>query len=215
MNIVLITLCAVLAYLLGSIPTAVWYGQAHFELDIREHGSGNAGATNTFRVLGKRAGTAVMLIDIIKGWVATSLALMLYYLDVISADERITFKLVFGLLAVIGHVYPIFANFRGGKGAATILGMGLSLHPEAALFCTAIFLFILITFKYVSLGSMLGTLAFPVSMVFQMFGPEKTILIIFGFVQFLVIVITHQKNVRRLLRGEESRMNLFKKKQNR
>lgn len=215
MNIVLITLCAVLAYLLGSIPTAVWYGQAHFELDIREHGSGNAGATNTFRVLGKRAGTAVMLIDIIKGWVATSLALMLYYLDVISADERITFKLVFGLLAVIGHVYPIFANFRGGKGAATILGMGLSLHPEAALFCIAIFLFILITFKYVSLGSMLGTLAFPVSMVFQMFGPEKTILIIFGFVQFLVIVITHQKNVRRLLRGEESRMNLFKKKQNR
>ena len=126
MTYILIALAGVTAYLLGSIPTAVWYGQAHFGIDIREHGSGNAGATNTFRVLGKRAGTAVMLIDILKGWLATSMALILFYLEVIPQEQRITFKLIFGILALIGHILPIFAGFRGGKGVATLLGMALS-----------------------------------------------------------------------------------------
>jgi acyl phosphate:glycerol-3-phosphate acyltransferase len=215
MTYLFIALAGVTAYLLGSIPTAVWYGQAHFGIDIREHGSGNAGATNTFRVLGKRAGTAVMLIDILKGWLATSLALMLFYVEVIPQEQRITFKLIFGILALIGHILPIFAGFKGGKGVATLLGMALSLHPEAALLCIAIFLFILITFKYVSLGSMLATLAFPVSLALRMFGPEEKSLIIFGFVLFALIVFTHQKNLRKLMQGKESRMYLFKRKQNR
>ncbi|MFN8357717.1 MAG: glycerol-3-phosphate 1-O-acyltransferase PlsY [Spirosomataceae bacterium] len=204
--------CALLAYLLGSVPTAVWYGLAYFGIDIRQHGSGNAGATNTFRVLGKRAGTAVMLIDILKGWTATSLALILYYLQVIDLQGVIACKILFGTMAVVGHIFPVFAHFKGGKGVATLLGMVLSLHPEAALLCIAVFLLVMITFRYVSLASMIAALAFPLSMIFRLFGTESSLTIIFGFVFFLIIVITHQKNIIRLIRGQESRTYLFKRK---
>lgn len=204
--------CALLAYLLGSTPTAVWYGLAYFDVDVRQHGSGNAGATNTFRVLGKRAGTAVMLIDVLKGWTATSLALILFYLQVIDLQSVIVYKILFGMIAVVGHIFPIFAHFKGGKGVATLLGMLLSLHPEAALLCIAVFLLVMITFRYVSLASMLAALAFPLSMIFKLFGSESPLTIIFGFVFFLVIVVTHQKNIGRLLKGTESRTYLFGKK---
>jgi glycerol-3-phosphate acyltransferase PlsY len=207
-----ILLCALLAYLLGSVPTAVWYGQAYFGIDIRQRGSGNAGATNTFRVFGKRAGTIVLLIDVLKGWVATNLALILFYLDEISQDERITYKLAFGLIAVLGHLKPIFADFKGGKGVATLLGMVLSLHPEAALTCLGAFLLTLILTKYVSLASMVGTFAFPILLLAQAFGPEKTSLIVFGFAVFALVMWTHQKNVGRLLRGQESRVYLSRRR---
>lgn len=203
-----ILLCAFLAYLLGSVPTAVWYGEAYFGIDVRKRGSGNAGATNTFRVLGKRAGTVVLLIDVLKGWVATNLAMILFYLDEISQDETLTYKLVFGLIAVLGHLRPVFADFKGGKGVATSLGMVLCLHPEAAVTCLGAFLVTLVLTKYVSLASMIGTLAFPILLLAQAFGPEKTSLIVFGFAVFALVLWTHQKNVGRLLRGQESRTYL-------
>ena len=215
MNVLIITVTTVVAYLLGSIPSAVWYGQAFFGLDIREYGSGNAGATNTFRVLGKRAGTIVMLVDVMKGYTAAILATLLWYADVITVNEILTFKIVFGLVAVIGHLYPVFANFKGGKGVATLLGMMLATHPEMAAVCIGIFLLVVIASQYVSLGSILAALAFPVLLLLQIFGQkENPLLIVFGFIVFLLVVFTHQKNIGRLLRGQESRTILirFRKK---
>lgn len=211
MNIFLISITVVVAYLLGSIPTAVWYGQGFFGLDIRKFGSGNAGATNTFRVLGKRAGTIVMLVDVLKGYTAAVLSTLLWYADVITDNEILTFKIVFGLVAVIGHLYPVFANFKGGKGVATLLGMMLATHPEMAAVCIGIFLLVVIASQYVSLGSILAALAFPVLLLLRIFGQkESPLLIVFGFVVFLLVVLTHQKNIGRLLRGQESRTVLIR-----
>ncbi|WP_421828489.1 glycerol-3-phosphate 1-O-acyltransferase PlsY [Larkinella sp.] len=211
MNVLLIVATTLFAYLLGSIPTAVWYGEGFFGLDIRKYGSGNAGATNTFRVLGKRAGTVVMLIDVLKGYTATILSSLLWYFDVIGTHEILTFKLVFGLVAVIGHVFPIWADFKGGKGVASLLGMVLAIHPEVAAVCIGIFLVVVIASQYVSLGSMMAALAFPVLLLLRAFGQkEHPLLIVFGVVVFLFVVLTHQKNITRLLNGEESRTRLIK-----
>lgn len=215
MNIFLISVTVIAAYLLGSIPTAVWYGQAFFDLDIRQYGSGNAGATNTFRVLGKRAGTIVMLVDVLKGYTAAILSSLLWYTDVITENEILTFKIVFGLVAVMGHLYPIFADFKGGKGVATLLGMMLATHPEMAVVCIGIFLLVVIASQYVSLGSIMAALAFPVLLLLRIFGQkENPLLIGFGFVIFLLVVLTHQKNIGRILRGRENRTILirFRKK---
>ena len=210
--IVLIIACTITAYLLGSIPTAIWYGEAYFGVDVREHGSGNAGATNTFRVLGKRAGTVVLLIDAIKGWIATSIALMLYYGHIIDWADCQNLKLLFGFAAVFGHIFPIFSNFKGGKGVATLLGMVMSVHPEAALVCMVIFFLVFISFHYVSLGAIIASLSFPILLLLKTFGPENSLVIIFGFLLFGMIVITHRKNIVKLFKGQESKMFLRKKK---
>jgi glycerol-3-phosphate acyltransferase PlsY len=105
----------ILAFLLGSVPTAVWLGKALYGVDVREHGSGNPGATNTFRVLGKRAGIIVMLVDIVKGLVATSLAIPLMRMGFITEANLIIFKIIFGITAVSGHIFSVFLNFKGGK----------------------------------------------------------------------------------------------------
>ncbi|GAA4463895.1 glycerol-3-phosphate 1-O-acyltransferase PlsY [Nibrella saemangeumensis] len=211
MNVLLIIATTILAYLLGSIPSAVWYSQAFFSIDIRKHGSGNAGATNTFRVLGKRAGTVVMLVDVLKGYTATILATLLWYFNFIPENEILTWKLAFGIVAVLGHLYPIFAGFKGGKGVATLLGMVLAIHPELAAVCIGIFLLVVIASQYVSLGSIMAALAFPVLLLLRIFGEnESPLLIIFGFVMFLIVVLTHQKNIGRLLRGEENRTVLIR-----
>jgi acyl phosphate:glycerol-3-phosphate acyltransferase len=210
--VVLIIACTIAAYLLGSIPTAIWYGEAYFGMDIRKHGSGNAGATNTFRVLGKRAGTVVLLIDAIKGWIATSIALMLYYAHIIDWADCQNLKLLFGFAAVFGHIFPVFSNFKGGKGVATLLGMVMSVHPEAALVCMVIFFLVFISFHYVSLGAIIASFAFPILLLFKTFGPENTLVIIFGFLLFGMIVLTHRKNIVKLLKGQENKMFLRKKK---
>ena len=208
MEIVLICIMVLAAYLLGSIPTALWVGQAFFGIDIRKHGSGNSGATNTFRVLGKKPGAVVMLVDIFKGWAATSLAGFLILWGAIQPDQLIVFQLVLGMMAVVGHIFPVYAQFKGGKGIATLLGMVLAIHLEAALVCMAIFLVVLFTSRYVSLGSMIAALAFPILLLLPRFNPEEPILIVFGFVIFAIVVLTHRKNINRLLQGEESKANL-------
>ena len=211
MNSILIGSTCVVAYLIGSIPTAVWYGEGFFGIDIRQHGSGNAGATNVFRVLGKRAGTIVMLIDVIKGYTAAILSTLLWHADVVAHTEMMTFKIVFGLIAVLGHLYPIFAQFRGGKGVASLLGMMLAIHPEMALVCIGIFLLVVIASQYVSLGSILAALAFPILLLLRIFGEkESPLLIVFGFIVFLMVVLTHQKNIGRLWRGQENRTVLIR-----
>ncbi|SDE62752.1 glycerol-3-phosphate acyltransferase PlsY [Dyadobacter soli] len=211
MSVALLIVAVVAAYLLGSIPSSVWYGIGYFGIDVRKHGSGNAGATNTFRVLGKRAGTVVMLIDVLKGWTATCLASMLFYMNEIGETELLMYKIIFGIIAIIGHIFPVFVNFKGGKGIATLLGMVLAIHPELASVCITIFILTLIASQYVSLSSILATLAFPVLSWTGAFGHPEPLLVVFGFVMFVLVVFTHQKNIVRLLNGNENRVNIFAK----
>lgn len=208
MSIILVSIGVILAYLLGSLPTAVWLGQGYYGIDIRNYGSGNAGATNTFRVLGKKAGMVVMILDMFKGWTATSLATILWFLEFVPEGDLVIYKLIFGVVAVIGHIFPVYEKFKGGKGVATLLGMVLSIHLPAALLCILIFFLVLILSKYVSLGSMIAALSFPLLLLIPRFNPEEPALIIFGFAMFAVVVLTHQKNIKRILSGEESKTRL-------
>jgi len=208
MDILIIAVFLVLAYLIGAIPTAVWVGQKFYNTDVRQHGSGNAGATNTFRVLGKKPGTFVMLFDIFKGWAATSLAVFLVSLQVIPADKLVLFKLILGALAVIGHIFPVYVGFKGGKGVATLMGMVLAVHLPAALICLGIFIVVLLVSKYVSLGSMLAAVAFPLLLLLPPFRPDEPFLLVFGFLLAVMVVFTHKKNINRLLQGQESKANI-------
>jgi len=213
MELFIIFAFLVAAYLLGAIPTAVWVGQAYYGIDVRQHGSGNAGATNTFRVLGKKPGAFVMLVDILKGWAATSLANFLVMLEVISPEKLVLFKIIMGILAVIGHIFPVYVGFKGGKGVATLMGMVLAIQPVAALICLGIFMVVLLVFKYVSLGSMLAAVAFPLLLLLPRFHPDEPLLIVFGFILSLLVILTHKKNIGRLLQGQESKIYLLKKKE--
>lgn len=207
-----LTGAVLLAYLFGSIPTAVWLGQSFYGVDVREYGSGNAGATNTFRVLGAKAGIAVMVIDILKGWTATNLA---YFIGSSitgpqDAAQFINYQLALGVIAVIGHLFPIFAGFRGGKGVATLFGMVLAVHHQAALVCVTVFILVLLLTHYVSLSSISAGFAFPFSIVFLFHTSVKSVLL-YGICICALILVTHQKNIERLLKGEESKIYLLKK----
>lgn len=197
------------AYLLGSIPSAVWIGKFFYKIDVREYGSGNAGATNVFRVLGKKAGIPVLLIDVLKGFLAVSLA---YYSSYnFKSTQYINLQLVLGIASLIGHIFPIFASFRGGKGIATLLGIILAVHPYAALISMGIFIIVLLISKYVSLGSIIAAISFPI-IIITVFKVKVPSLIIFSVLIAIMVIITHQKNIERLLRKEESKAKLIKKK---
>lgn len=198
----------VTGYLLGSIPTAVWLGKAKYGTDVRLHGSKNAGATNTFRVLGKKAGTAVLSIDVLKGVIAVLLPWLLG-VATWESDALIHLQLVAGIAAVLGHVFPLFASFNGGKGVATSLGIILGIHPLTAVICLALFLIVFILFSYVSLGAIVAAIAFPLVLIL-IWQVSNLALIIFSILLSLAVVITHHKNIKRLIKGEESKMNLFK-----
>ena len=199
----------VLAYLIGSIPTSIWVSKAIFGIDIRQFGSGNPGATNTFRVLGSNWGAFVMTVDISKGLIATSLyVLMPFYLH--NELARTNFMILLGTAAVIGHIFPIWADFKGGKGVATILGMALAIQPIVALICILVFLITLFTTRYVSLSSMLAGVVFMLLILF-IFKEKETSYQIFAIIVALMVVLTHQKNIGRLLKGNENKAPLFKK----
>jgi acyl phosphate:glycerol-3-phosphate acyltransferase len=202
------------AYAIGSLPTAIWFGQAFYGIDVRDYGSGNAGATNSFRVLGTKPGIVVLFIDAFKGWTATQLAFILIHNTNIFAKYMPLYAMLFGCLAVVGHIFPLFANFRGGKGVATSLGMVLGIDTQLALVCLAIFLVVFLTTHYVSLGSITAAFAYPVLMLSPRFMPEQHFMVIFGFCLFAVVILTHQKNIFRLLHGEESKIRLFKRNKN-
>lgn len=202
---------SLIAYFLGSIPTAVWVGKAWYNLDVREHGSKNAGATNTFRVLGKKPGIIVLLVDIIKGALATFLPTLFIVVETpADKDFLIHLQILAAIFAVMGHVFPVFANFKGGKGVATSLGVIIGLQPLAALFCLIIFLVIFIITKYVSFGAIIAAIAFPFVIKF-IIGEDSLWLIGFSVLLSCLVILAHRKNIKRLLRGEESKMNLFKK----
>jgi len=201
-------LLIVLAYLIGSIPTSVWVSKRFFGIDIRDYGSGNAGATNTYRVLGAKWGTIVMIIDIIKGIVATSLYLLLpYYMT----DElaRTNFMIGLGLASVVGHIFPVWANFKGGKGVATLFGMAIAIQPEVALSCVGVFLLVFYLTRFVSLSSILSGVAFAIFILY-IFDEHEILYRAFAIAVALMIILTHQKNINRILNGTESKVPIFK-----
>ena len=195
----------ILAYLVGSIPTAVWVGKAFYKIDVREFGSGNAGATNTFRVLGKKAGIPVLLFDVVKGSIAV---LMAFWFSSAESDSPsfINFQLALGVAALLGHIFPIYAGFRGGKGIATLLGIMIAIQPEAALWCIGVFLMVFLSTKYVSLASIISSICFPL-IVNLVYHTEVPSLMIFSVFIAIMVVVTHQKNIERLIRQNESKAN--------
>ncbi|MEY3844126.1 MAG: acyl-phosphate glycerol 3-phosphate acyltransferase [Bacteroidota bacterium] len=207
----LLIIIILLGYLIGSIPTAVWVGKAFHGMDIREHGSKNAGATNTFRVLGKRSGWFVLIVDVSKGILAACLPHFFSYMLEGYKDEFLILQLCGSFSAVFGHVFPLFAHFRGGKGVATSLGIVIGINPYAALVCLAIFLLVFISSRYVSLGAIISALCFPFVSYF-MIQEDARIMIIFTVVLGVMVILAHRKNIDRLWKGEENKMNLFAKK---
>jgi glycerol-3-phosphate acyltransferase PlsY len=198
-----------IAYLLGSIPTAVWVGRAKYGVDVREHGSKNAGATNTFRVLGKKPGIVVLTIDILKGFTAVFIP-FIAGIGEWGSDQLINIQLIAALFAVFGHVLPVFAGFKGGKGVATSLGVIIGVHPLAAAICLGIFLIVFVSSKFVSLGAMAAACSFPILLAL-VFKVDSVWLLGFSVLLSLAVIYAHKKNIGRLLKGEENKMNLFKK----
>lgn len=198
----------ILAYLIGSIPSAVWIGSIFYNIDVREYGSGNAGATNAFRVLGFKPGLVVLLMDITKGFVAV------HFLPKVLADypheEYINLQLACAIAALMGHIFPVYVGFRGGKGVATMLGILIGVHPQAALVCAGVFLVMFLTTRYVSLSSMTAGITFPV--VIMVFYSTNTNINLFSLAVAIMVLITHQRNIERLMSREESRVNIFGKK---
>ena len=203
MVISLSVFAVVLAYLAGSIPSAVWAGKLFHGIDVREHGSGNAGATNTVRVLGWKTGIPVLLFDLFKGWLAAMLPRFLNAAPE-SSETLMVLQIACGLAAILGHVFPLFAGFRGGKGVATTFGVLLALHPLLTLTCAGIFLIVLLASGYVSLGSMIAVAMFPILLV-TLFKSPSVWLTVFSVIVAAAVIITHTKNIKRLLRGEEKR----------
>lgn len=191
----------IVAYLLGSIPSGLWIGQAFFKINIREHGSGNTGTTNTFRILGPKAGTIVFVVDFLKGTLAT-------LLPVIFQTQGIS-PIVFGLVAVLGHTFPIFANFKGGKAVATSAGMLMGFAPAFCLYLIAVFALCLYLTSMVSMSSVvaagagiLGAMLFP-AIPFLLDGYDWLFTVIIVFLGSFVIV-RHKENIRRILKKEEN-----------
>jgi len=210
MNILNVVLAVVLAYLLGSIPAAVWIGKWFHNIDVREHGSGNAGTTNTIRVLGWATGIPVLIIDIAKGWLAAMLPVFFHLAESGSADLT-NLQLASGIIAIIGHIFPVLAGFRGGKGVATVFGVFLALQPLLTICCMGVFLTVLLITGIVSVSSMSAGITFPV-FLFLFFDTQSILFKIFAVLVGIALVVTHRENIRRIWRGEETKLLKFDKK---
>jgi len=200
----------VLAYLMGSFSSAVWIGKWFYNTDVRTQGSGNAGATNTIRVLGTKAGVIVMVLDIVKAWGAVMLA-KVFSDDMLNESQFISYQIVVGALAVIGHVFPVFTGFKGGKGVASLVGVIIALYsPYIFLLVLGWFATVFIITRYVSLASVTASIFFSILAIF-IFHEQNTYLIILAALIAVFIPLTHHKNIKRLLKGEESKLSFRKK----
>ena len=193
-----IVLGATMAYLLGSIPSGLWIGRKFFQIDIRQYGSGNLGATNSFRILGKKAGTIVLLMDLLKGSISV---LLLKQMDLHGISP-----LIIALFAVIGHTYPLFANFKGGKAVATFAGVILAYQPVLFLIGLGIFILTLAISKMVSFTSMLTiSIGVLLSLYFQ-----DMVLTTIALLADIFIIYRHRTNIQRILNGTEAKVDIFK-----
>tara|TARA_B100000927_G_scaffold177497_1_gene142962 strand:- start:83 stop:739 length:657 start_codon:yes stop_codon:yes gene_type:complete len=198
-------LAVLLAYLIGSFPSAIWISKWFFGVDVRDYGSNNAGATNTFRVIGKFAGFSVLFLDILKGWASVKLLTLILITYQPTSDAYINIQLIIGISAVLGHVFPIYEQFQGGKGVATLMGIILAINFSAAIGCVIIFLLIFIFTSYVSLGAMVAAFFFPVITIFIV-KAESPALIYFSIFISILVITTHKKNIVRLLERQENKM---------
>ena len=196
----------ILSYFLGAIPTAYLVGKAVKGIDIREHGSKNVGATNVFRCVGKEWGSFVLAFDILKGFVAVTL-----WPHVTSEPLSVLFLFVCGIIAVFGHNWTIFLRFKGGKGVATTLGILLGLFPKTVLCALAVALVTMFTTKYVSLGSILGALVFPIFFfIFNRNMDQFLVFFIIVLLMMVLIIYKHRKNIERLKNGTENKIGKAK-----
>lgn len=194
-----IVLGATMAYLLGSIPSGLWIGRKFFQIDIRQYGSGNLGATNSFRILGKKAGTIVLLMDLLKGSISV---LLLKQMDLHGISP-----LIIALFAVIGHTYPLFANFKGGKAVATFAGVILAYQPVLFLIGLGIFILTLAISKMVSFTSMLTiSIGVLLSLYFQ-----DIVLTTIALLADIFIIYRHRTNIQRIFNGTEPKVDIFKR----
>lgn len=201
MNLLLLVISA---YIIGSVPTAYWIGKLFFGLDIREHGSKNMGASNTFRVMGPVWGIIVLIIDMAKGVAAVLLAQNVQSADLLGT-EKMFWQLILGLVAVFGHVFPLFAGFKGGKGVATLFGVVLAIQPITALISVAAFLVVVFLTKYISLGSIIATVVFMLCVWFA-FNESNVYIRWFSIVAALLVIITHRSNLVRMIKGSEKKI---------
>lgn len=197
-------LLLVLAYLLGSVPTSWWVGRAVYGVDLRQEGSGNLGATNTFRVLGWRAALPVVLFDIFKGWLPAA------YFAVWGGGLGFGWVMASGAAAIAGHVFSLFAGFRGGKGVATSAGVFLALAPVAVGVCLLLFVFLVSATRMVSVGSLAAAFALPILVAFTPHRGGDTLLV-FSAALAAFVIWAHRANVGRLIRGEENRFGSSRK----
>jgi glycerol-3-phosphate acyltransferase PlsY len=204
------------AYLLGSISNALWIGNLFFKVDVREHGSKNAGATNTLRVLGWKAGAPVFILDFAKGVGAVCLILLTSLEknpeppDRFMSNTFVSYQIALGIAAVLGHIFPVFASFKGGKGVATIAGVILAIFPAAMLMVLGIFIICLLITRYVSLSSMIAAVFLPLIVIvffdFCMGIYEPLTLEIFSVLATVMVLITHRNNIKRLRNGTEQKI---------
>ena len=211
-----VAIIAVLSYLVGSIPTSIIVARVSRGIDIRQYGSGNAGGTNVIRVLGWKLGVFVILVDMAKGLVATMvLSRMMYgsipFENATPFDDFTVVQIIAGCAAILGHIWTLFAGFRGGKGIATAGGMLIGIAPVEVAVAFGVFIIVFMLSHYVSLGSLSAAIAFPLTMFFRenIFLVDiqgYRTLIYFGIAISLLIVFTHRSNITRLLKGTENRI---------
>ncbi len=208
-------LVILLSYLIGAFPTALIAGKIIQRIDIREHGSGNVGATNVFRVLGWKAGLTVLLIDILKGFAPVWWLTRLIPSDQSGLEILALFQILAGLAAICGHIWTIFAGFRGGKGVGTAAGVFLAMQPVPVLLCLVIFILIVSFTRYVSLGSMTAAAALPFLLLIKMYVFKIEVAVSFlilAFILAVLIIITHRENIKRLVRGTENKLSFSPQK---
>ena len=208
----------ILSYLVGSIPASIWVSRWFYGVEIRDHGSGNAGATNVFRILGWKAGVVTTLVDIGKGVLAASVIASLR-LDNLPAgigawEVETMVRLVAGLMAVVGHIFPIWANFRGGKGVSTSAGVLFALTPSTMFIVVGVFAMVLLSSRYVSLASISAAVSLPTTLAIRRYvlGTESldVSLLILGLILAMGVLLAHHANIKRLLNGTENRVRSFK-----
>jgi glycerol-3-phosphate acyltransferase PlsY len=207
----------VAAYFLGSISSAVWIARTIHGINIREHGSGNAGATNILRVLGPKAALPVFIFDFLKGLAAVQFIRFTSLSTLINPELYTGYEIALGICAVLGHIFPIFASFKGGKGVATIAGVLVAISPASMLLALTVFLITFLITRYVSLGSIMAAISFPIFVIF-LFGmilkPETTTLTLkcFSLIASTMIILTHRKNIKRLRNGTENKISFSPRK---
>jgi glycerol-3-phosphate acyltransferase PlsY len=213
-----LSLIVLISYFLGSIPGALWSSKALHGVDIRHYGSHNAGATNAFRVVGWQAGVLATIVDMGKGYLSAGVVASLIRIDPLPAlgifgwDGGVVMGLIAGLAAIVGHMFPIFARFEGGKGVNTAAGILLALTPLTMLYTMAVFALVLFSSRYVSLASLTAAVAFPTIAAVRRYGFGADLdpsLIVVGLLIAAAIIVAHRSNIGRLLRGNENRVGSF------